>query len=197
MASIITTLADLVCPKFDTSFIAWLNTLKNNQIELCEEIEGFDPASVTMLDTPVRILNVAQARADGTYDSGNTTVNLNSLSGVSVPTGAKAAIIRANSGISGQNDSGGTIASLFAYCHIEIARTSALLNGGNFFSGQAVPTQITYVDTNLQHNDNDDSAEAMVGLNGTSFAYRAKCRFNDNFGTDTGIARLTLVGFIT
>jgi len=197
MASLITTLADLVCPKFDNSFISWLNTLKNNQIELCEAIDDFDPASVTMLDTPIRLLNVAQERSAGTFDSGNVTVNLANVSGVTVPNNAKAAIIRANSGISGQNDSGGTIASLFAHCHIEIARTAALLNGGNFFSGQAVTTQITYVDTNLQHNDNDDSTEAMVGLNGTSFAYRAKCRFNDNFGTDTGIARLSLVGFIT
>lgn len=197
MASLITTLADLVCPKFDNSFIAWLNTLKNNQIELCEAIDNFDPASVTMLDTPVRILNVAQARADGTFDSGNTTVNLNSLAGVTVPTGAKAAIVRCSSGNSGQDTRGGPISSLFVHCHIEIARTAALLNGGNFFSGQAVPTQVTYTDSNELDGDNDNCNDAMVGLNGTSFAYRAKCRFNDTFGIDTGIARISLVGFIT
>jgi len=154
------------------------------------------PPSSQMLANPVRILNVAQDRSAGTYDSGNVTINLNALGGVTVPAGAVAAIIRCGSSVSGQNNTGGGVASLFAYGHIEVARTAAQLNGGNFFSPMAVVTQATYVDTNLIGSDNDDTNDVIVPLNGSSIAYRAKSRFNDTFGIDVGVSRISVIGFI-
>lgn len=161
-------------------------------------IQGSPPASASsqVLPVPVRILNIARNRADGTFDSGNVSVNLNALAGVTVPAGATAAIVRCASSVSGQDQAGLGVASLFAYGHIEVAGTVGNLNGGNFFSPHAVVTQATYVDTNLIQSDNDDTNEVIVPLNGTSIAYRAKCRFDNTLGLDVGFARISIVGFI-
>lgn len=154
------------------------------------------PPSSQILPVPRRILNVTQARSDGTFDSGNISINLNAVAGVTVPAGAVAAIVRCGSSVSGQDTPGLGVASLFAFGHIEVASTVAQLNGGNFFSPMSVVTQATYVDTNLIQSDNDDTAEVIVPLNGTSIAYRAKVRYNNNLGIDSGTARISIVGFI-
>lgn len=148
------------------------------------------------LPVPVEILNVGRFRADGSFNSGAVTVDLAALPGVTVPAGAKAAILRCGSSCSGQDQPGLGIASLFAHCHIEVASVQGNLNGGNFFSPVSVPTQVTYVDTNIIQGDNDDTNDAIVGLNGTSIAYAAQVRFNDTLGLDFGVARIYLVGFL-
>ena len=148
------------------------------------------------LDTPVEILNKQQDRSAGTWDSGSITVDLEALPGVSVPSGAVGAILRCANGINGNEDPG----DAFAWLHISAAKNTGLLDTGGYESVLEAPTLVTYVDTNLTKSDNDSTNDANIAIdrvgNAVNIAYRAKIRYADSLGTDTGFARIYLVGFI-
>ena len=152
---------------------------------------GFPP-----LDTPVEILNKQQDRDQGTWDSGNITVDLEALPGVTVPSKAVGAILRFATSISGNEAAG----DKFAWLHISAAKNIGLLDTGGYESALEAPTLVTYVDTNLGFNDNDDTNDASIAIersgSAVNFAYRAKIRYADALGVDTGYARIYLVGFI-
>ena len=197
MSTLITDIDPFVCGPINQAHFNKLETLRQNQVALCNAIENINVGSATLFDTPPTVLNISRNRADGTYDSGVITLDLSTLAGVTIPANAGAAIVRCSSGVNGQDTSGGGTPSLFSYAHIEVATTAAQINGGNFFTSNQVPTLATYVDTNLQHCDNDMTNDVIVALDGgTSIAYSAKVRFDDTFGIDNGIARIRLIGFL-
>ena len=152
-----------------------------------------------ILDTPVTVLSFTRTRTAGDYDSTNVTLDLDTLSGVTVPPGAKGVILQTAVGINGYQESPGTSGGGVggAFVHIEAAKTAGLLNGGDLTNSGQVPTLVGYVDTNLGANDNDSTSYPIIPLNDTSIAYRAKARWDGTFtGTDNAFITIRVVGFL-
>jgi len=146
---------------------------------------------ISMLNTPADILNVAQP-ATANYDSGNVNLNLNLISGVTVPAGAQGVILQAATSISGdqlrvgQNIDGGFV----------WIQAGGALSSANSFSPATAANVVSYVDTNLGGNDNDSTSYPMVKINGTTLPYRARARWDGFNGLDTAYLRMRLVGFV-
>lgn len=152
--------------------------------------------AIQFLPNPVTIFRIIRTLLQGTFDTGNINLNLNSLIGVTVPAGATGVLLQSACSVSGdQLQIGQSIAGEFA--QIEVASTVGQLNGGNFSDPTQAPTLVTYADTNLGGNDNDNTSYPMIELNGgTNIAYRGKLIFqNLGFGLTTSTMSLRVIGF--
>jgi len=143
--------------------------------------------------TPVTILNVSQTKAAGNFDTGNVNLNLNSLSGVTVPSGATGVVIQAATGINGNQERPGESSSVTdGFAWIQAGGTLSNINATTVAQ---IPNMVSYVDTNLGANDNDDTSYPMIKLNGNNLAYRARVRWANTNGVDTARLVIRLVAF--
>lgn len=152
------------------------------------------PAGTSYLSAPVDILSVNQSKSGGDYDSGNVNLNLNTLSGVSVPAGATGVILQTATGVNGNQDRiGQSNTATFGYAWIQAGGTTSSTTFTNV--GQA-SNLVSYSDTNLGGGDNDNTSYPLVKISGTSLTYRARVYWSSDFtGEDTGFLRIRLVGF--
>ena len=124
-------------------------------------------------------------------------INLNSLSGVTVPSGATGVMIQAATSVSGdQLQVGNTIAGEFAW--VEAASTVSGISGANFFNVNAAPSLVSYTDSNLGGDDNDNTAYPIIPLSsGNSIAYRARVRYQSTTGIGLAFAQISVrvIGF--
>ena len=146
------------------------------------------------LTNPVDILNRAQTKASGNFDTGTVNLNLNSLSGVTVPSGATGVILQTCCGVSGnQSRIGESNSATFGYSWIQ---AGGVPSSATFTHVGQASNLVNYVDTNLGGGDNDCTNYANVRISGTTLAYRGRIYWGSNFtGVDTGYCIIRLVGF--
>ncbi|MFQ3247916.1 MAG: hypothetical protein ACI9SP_004575 [Arenicella sp.] len=156
--------------------------------------ESAQTPGVQYLNNPVDILNVSQAKGSGNFDTGNVNLNLNAISGVTVPSGATGVILQTATSVSGNNDRIGQANS--ATAGFAWIQAGGSLSAVNFSSAGQVSNLVSYVDTDLGGSDNDNTSYPLVRLNGTNLPYRARVYWGSDFtGTDAGFLRIRLVGF--
>ena len=153
--------------------------------------EGAQAPGASYLANPVTIIDIAQSKTGGNYDSGNVNLNLNTLPGVTVPSGATGCILQTATSISGdQLNVGQTVSGGFVWVQV-----GGTLSGSNVFDPTALLNMSSYVDTNMGGNDNDNTSYPLVRLSGSTLAYRARVRWDSFVGLDTAFISIRLVGF--
>lgn len=161
--------------------------------ELQLPAEQAQEPSFQFLSTPVDIINVTQNRTSGSYDSGNVNLNLNTLSGVTVPAGATGVMLQTGVSVSGVQEypgSSSSITSSFAWI-----LAGGTLTGADMYQTNSRNNMVCYVDTNLGANDNDNMTYPIIELNGTTLAYRARIKYPTSSGTEHAVAVIRLLGF--
>ena len=151
-------------------------------------------SGISLYTTPKTILDINQSKS-ADYDTGNVTLDLNTLSGVTVPSGAKGVIVRCSTGVNGNQDRiAESSTATFGYAWIQAGGTPAATN---YTFVDQVNNMVSYSDTNLGGGDNDNTNDAIVPITGTDLVYRGRVYWSgDNTGTDTGRLRMRLLGFV-
>lgn len=177
----------IVQPDSNNRFNFRLSNGRNWTLQLPEQ------QAIQHLNNPINILVHSQDRSSGNFDTGNVNLNLNSLSGVTVPQGAKGVILQAATSVSGnQSQIAQSNGSTLAFAWILAGGT---LSSANFTRVAQVSNMVSYADTNLGGDDNDNTSYPSVRINGTNLQYRAKVIFSNTSGVDTGVIVLRLVAF--
>ena len=165
----------------------------NTEWELQLPAEAAQEPAFEFLSTPKDIINVTQNRTDGSYDTGNVNLNLNTLSGVTVPAGATGVMLQTGVSVSGvQEQPGASNSTTSSFAWILAGGT---LTGSDMYTTNARNNLVCYVDTNLGANDNDNVSYPIVKLSGTTLAYRARIKYPTSSGTEHAVAVIRLLGF--
>lgn len=154
--------------------------------------EAQQPA-FSFLSSPVDIINVTQNRTSGSYDTGNVNLNLNTLSGVTVPAGATGVMLQTGVSVSGVQEypgSSSSITSSFAWI-----LAGGTLTGSDMYQTNSRNNLVCYVDTNLGANDNDNVSYPIIPISGTTLPYRARIKYPTSSGTEHAVAVIRLIGF--